>query len=34
MHTFDSLSPEIYTGMQIANADKMYVHCTVQNRYT
>ena len=33
IHTFDSLSPKIYTGMRIANADKMYVYCTVQNRY-
>ena len=31
---FESLSPEIYTGMRIANADNMHVYCKAQFRYT
>ena len=31
--TFESLSPEIYTGMRIASADNMYVYCTARFRY-
>ena len=31
-HT-ESLSPEIYTSMRIANADNMYVYCTAHFRY-
>ena len=27
-HTFESLPPEIYTGMQIVNVDNIYVYCT------
>ena len=33
IHTFESLSPEISTGMRIANAENMYVHCTAHFRY-
>ena len=32
-HTFESLSPEFYTGMRIANADNMYVYCTAHFQY-
>ena len=32
-HTFESLSPEIYTGMRITNADNMYVYCTAHFCY-
>ena len=31
--TFESLSPEIYTGMRITNADNMYMYCTAHFRY-
>ena len=30
--TFETLSPDIYTGMQIANADNMYLYCTAHFR--
>ena len=32
-HIFESLSPEIYTGLRIINADNMYVYCTAHFRY-
>ena len=32
-HTFETLSPDIYTGMQIANADNMYLYCTAHFSY-
>ena len=32
-HTYESSSPEIYTGMRIANADNMYAYCTAHFRY-
>ena len=31
--TFGTLSPDIYTGMQTANADNMYLYCTVHFRH-
>ena len=31
-HTFESLSPEIYNGIRIANAENMYAYCTAHFR--
>ena len=32
-HTFETLSLDIYTSMQIANVDNMYLYCTAHFRH-
>ena len=32
-HTFESVSPNIYTGVRIVNADNMHMYSTVHFRY-
>ena len=32
-HFTQTLSPDIYTGMQITNADNMYLYCKGHFRY-